>query len=193
MHHKRVAHLHLAKGRGIDGALVTGPRNWIAMRAGGRVSKNVSEGIFNDRANDVLPFASFVMRLCPTETEHVGQKAFGEAVATHYLLGKNHSVVGQRDLAGSVGRHEAFALELTNHFRDGRPGNFEALSNARLFHIETVFAELEDRLAVLLEGRMVLRRLVDHDYETSCPTTTLHTVRLRSGADLGSWLGEMLA
>ena len=51
-------------------------------------------------------------------------------------------------------------LHPLDHLGDGRAGDLEALGDAGLDDVDVVLAELEDRLAVLLERGVALGRLV---------------------------------
>ena len=59
-----------------------------------------------------------------------------------------------------VDGHEALALEALDHLRHGRARHHEPIGDAGLDHVDVVLAELEDGLAVLLEGGVELRGLV---------------------------------
>ena len=91
----------------------------------------------------------------PGQAEDVREEALGQAVAAHDALGQLGAGGGQADLAPLRG-HQPFHLEALDHLRDGRAGDAQAVSDARLDDVDVVLVQLEDALAVLLEGRMVL-------------------------------------
>ena len=90
--------------------------------------------------------------------EDVGQEPLGQAVAAHHALGQAQAVVGQAD--GAVDGDQALLLHAVDHLRHRRARHVEPLGDAGLDDVDVVLAELEDGLAVLLEGRVVLGRLV---------------------------------
>jgi hypothetical protein len=57
---------------------------------------------------------------------------------------------------GAVGGDQAFGLEPTDHLADGRPADLQAVGDAGLDDLDVVLLQLEDALAVLLEGRVML-------------------------------------
>jgi len=57
---------------------------------------------------------------------------------------------------------QALFLKTLHHLGNRWPAHLETVGNPRLDDVKIVLGELEDRLAVLLEGRMVFRRLVCH-------------------------------
>ena len=110
----------------------------------------------------MLPLAGLGVGVGPRETEDVGQEALGQAVAAHHALGQAEAVVGEAD--GAVDGDQALLLHAVDHLGHRRPGHVEPLGDAGLDDVDVVLAQLEDRLAVLLEGRVVLGRLVGrHD------------------------------
>jgi hypothetical protein len=40
----------------------------------------------------VFPLAGLVVCICPRESEHIGKKSFGNAMAANYSFGKNVTV-----------------------------------------------------------------------------------------------------
>jgi hypothetical protein len=79
-------------------------------------------------------------------------------VAAHDALGQGLTPHRQRDEA-LVDADEALRLHAADHLRDGRAGDADPLGDAGLDDAHVVFAELEDRFAVLLEGRVELTGL----------------------------------
>jgi len=107
----------------------------------------------------VLPAAGLHMGLGPAQPEQVGEEALGQAVAAHHALGERHAGLGEPDGAGVDG-DEVGLLHAADHLGHGRARDLEALGDAGLDDLDVVLAQLEDGLAVLLEGRVPFPRLV---------------------------------
>ena len=50
---------------------------------------------------------------------------------------------------------QAFGLEAAHHLADRGTADVQSLGDARLDHVDIVLGQLEDALAVLLEGRVM--------------------------------------
>ena len=74
---------------------------------------------------------------------------------------------------------EALGLHPLDHLRHGRARHPQTVSDARLDHVEVVFPELEDALAVLLERRVELGHL------RRLPVTGGQPARFRSNRSAG--------
>ena len=70
-------------------------------------------------------------------------------------------VVGEAD-AAAVQRDEALGLHAADHLRHRRAGHAQPFGDAGLDDVDVVLVELEDRLAVLLERRVVLAAVLGH-------------------------------
>ena len=123
----------------------------------GSPSRRTRRGL--DRiGDDVLPLAGLGVGVGPRQAQDVGEEALGQAVAAHHALGQAQPVVGEAD--GPVDGDQALLLHAVDHLRHGRAGHVEPLGDAGLDDVDVVLAQLEDGLAVLLERRVVLGRLV---------------------------------
>ena len=101
----------------------------------------------------MFPLAGLVVRLGPAQLEHVGEEHLGEAVAPHDAFAEAATLVGQADPV--VGGDQALGFEALHHLADRRPRHLEPFGDARLDDLDVVLVQLEDALAVLLEGGMV--------------------------------------
>ena len=101
----------------------------------------------------MFPLAGLVVRLGPGQLEHVGEEQLGEAVASHDALTQPSPGVGEANPV--VGGDQALGFETLHHLADGRPGHLEPFGDAGLDDVDVVLVQLEDALAVLLEGGMV--------------------------------------
>ena len=102
----------------------------------------------------MLPPAGLVVRLGPRQVEHVGEESLGETVAPDDALGEGPAAFGEPNAA--VGRDQSFVLEPAHHLAHRRAADLQTIGDARLDDVDIVLGQLEDRLAVLLEGGMVL-------------------------------------
>ena len=102
----------------------------------------------------MLPPAGLVVRLGPRQVEHVGEEPLGQPVAPDDALGQGPPALGEADAA--VGRDQPFVLEPAHHLAHRRAADLQPVGDARLDDVDIVLGQLEDRLAVLLEGGMVL-------------------------------------
>ena len=117
----------------------------------------------------MLPLAGFLVGIGPRQLEDVGEEPLGQPVAAHDPLGEPLTVGGEAD-GVVVDGDEALALEPLDHLGHGRARHHEPVGDAGLDDVDVVLAELEDRLAVLLEGGVELRRLVVGHGPTLPPT-----------------------
>ena len=102
----------------------------------------------------MLPLAGLVVGVGPGQTEHVGQEPLGQPVATHDGLGERHAGGGECD--GVADHDEPLGLHATDHLRHSGPADAEPFRDPDADHVDVVLVELPDRLAVLLEGGVVL-------------------------------------
>ena len=139
--------------------VVVGAGDRVAVRAGGGVAEHADDGRLDRLGDDVLPLAGLLVGVGPRQLEDVGEEALGEAVAAHHPLGEPLAVLGEAD-GVVVDGDEALALEPLDHLGHRRARHHEAVGDAGLDDVDVVLVELEDRLAVLLEGGVELRGLV---------------------------------
>jgi hypothetical protein len=123
------------------------------MRAGRWIAKRAHHGEFDSGRDDVFPATGLVVGFCPRKTEHVGKESFGEAMASNDGFGERMSIRQQTNDA-TVDFNEAGPLHSANHFRNGRPREFKAISDARLDHVDVVFSQFKDGLAIFFESGM---------------------------------------
>ena len=138
----------------IVGRVVQRAGDGVAVRAGGGVAQHTVHRGFDGVAHHVLPLAGLVVGVGPRQPEHVGEEALGQAVAAHDAL--RQCLAGGGEANGAVGGDQALGLQAADHLADGRAADLQALGDAGLDDGDVVFVELEDALAVLLEGRVVL-------------------------------------
>ncbi|MEY3035365.1 MAG: hypothetical protein RLZ86_1987 [Actinomycetota bacterium] len=133
-----------------------------------RVPKQTIHRRFHRVAHDVFPFAGFVVRFGPRESEYVGQETLGQSMTAHD--GGGQFGAGDRELHPIVDRLDEAGLgELVDHLRHGRAAHFESLGDASLDHVEIVLVQFEDALAVLLESRMPFHAPRLQRYREGCP------------------------
>ena len=101
----------------------------------------------------MFPTTCLVMRFGPRQVQEVGQKAFRETVATNDAFGELLSVGGQLDAV--IDGDEALGFEALHHFAHGWSAHLQTFGDPRLDDVDVILTQLEDALAVLLEGRMV--------------------------------------
>jgi len=120
--------------------------------AGGGVAEHPGEGPLDGLGDDVLPLAGLDVRVGPRQVEDVGEEALGESVAAHDPFGEAGAVGGEPD--GAVDADQALRLHAADHLRHRGAGDLEAVRDAGLDDVDRILVELEDGLAVLLEGRV---------------------------------------
>lgn len=75
--------------------------NRIAVRASFRLAELTRQLSFGFRRNGVLEFVCLFVRACPIQTEHIGEKSFGEAMPAQQ--GEGTRATGIRERERSVG------------------------------------------------------------------------------------------
>ncbi len=140
----------------------------------------------------MLPLAGLLVGLGPRQPEDVGEEALGQAVAAHDPLGQPHARRGEPD--GRAGELDQLGrLHPLDHLGHGRARHIEPLGDAGLDDVDVVLPQLEDRLAVLLEGGMPLGGLVLGHGRESTRAALSHlplivvTVSERRGVSSGSF------
>ncbi len=115
----------------------------------------------------MLPLARFLVGVGPRQTEHVGEESFGQAMPAHNRLGEESAVGGEPD-PWAAGLDQAIGLHLLDHLRHRGAGDLEAIGDTGLDDPHVSLGQLEDRLAILLEGGMPFRALVlGHQVEST--------------------------
>ena len=150
---ERVADLDVGQRHEV-GLEVQRPGNRVAVRACRRAAEHAVHRLLDGVADDVLPLAGLVMSVGPRKPEHVGEEPLGETVTAHDQLRERLALKCEAN--GAIGRDQAFGFEPADHLADCRPADLQALGDSGLDDGDVVLVELEDALAVLLEGRMVL-------------------------------------
>jgi hypothetical protein len=93
------------------------------------------------------------MRVGPTETEDVGEESLRQTVASHHLIGQLQAVGGEGDRVVG-GRDQTDLGHLLDHLRHRGATDVEAFGDAGPDDLEVVLVQLENALAVFLEGRV---------------------------------------
>ncbi len=132
----------------------------------------------------MFPLAGLVVGLGPRQLEHVGQEHLGESVTTHDPFPEPAPGVGEADAV--VGGDQTLGLEALHHLADGRAGHLESLGDAGLDDLDVVLVQLEDALAVLLEGGMVFTA---RRHASILPVPPI-TRPPRAGSDVTVWLSD---
>jgi uncharacterized protein (DUF427 family) len=118
------------------------------------VSEELDESQLDGVGDDVLPLAGLAVRLVPGEADDVDEKSFSEPMTTDDRTGALLALCGEDDAP-----FRRFQIALTgepvDHLRDGLWADAETLNKARLNDWHTLFRQAEDRLQVLLDGRVI--------------------------------------
>ncbi len=123
------------------------------MGAGRRVAQDFDQPALDLVGDDVLPAVGFGVDLVPGQADDVGQKSFRQAVLAYDAGGQAAAGRGEGKRA-SPDLYVALLPQAVNHLGDGGGGVADALGQTGLDHLAALFLQVEDRLEVLLVGRV---------------------------------------
>ena len=143
----------------VAGRVVVGAGDRVAVRAGGGVVEDPDDRLLDRLGDDVLPLAGFLVRLRPRQPEDVGEEALGQPVAAHDPLGEARPAAVRRWRCGRCATKPSGSSRLIISDTAGRDTMSRSAMRAWMTSTSSS-RELEDRLAVLLEGGVPLGGLV---------------------------------
>ena len=123
----------------------------VPVRACLRIAEHPREALLHLGRHGVLDPLGLFVRLPPLVSKEIDEHPLGKAVAPHDVRGERAPRLGKMHFFTTIERHEPFALETVEHFRDSRRGNSHEARQAGTDDTAALVGERVDRLEVLLD------------------------------------------